>query len=234
MAARPNAPATPTETLTEIVLGPHAALRQYVDEARSAAPDRGDPRRPFALCDRALAALSAHLAAVEEVVYPWARRKLPDGRQRTAHQLQSARHMERVMRGIQGAYYGDHFALATPRAQLWEELRSLLDDHVDAEGRLVEDLARAVTEDEQAALVERFRHTVAGGPTRPHPYSPHSRFAGRYANRLWSFADHAMDVMDARMVPARFTGPRRPADTPWGQYVLGQPLFDEEESSPRE
>ncbi|HEY8113854.1 MAG TPA: hypothetical protein VII16_13500, partial [Actinomycetes bacterium] len=53
-----------------------------------------------------------------------------------------------------------------------------------------------------------FVHTFDRAPTRPHPYTPHSRRLGRAMHRIFSAVDRAMDVMDSRITPQRPVAPQ--------------------------
>jgi hypothetical protein len=175
-----------------------------------------------------LATTSGHLAAAEEILYPAARRRLPDGRDRVTAQMHLSRQLERVLRDIEGSLYGDVFVADAARAGLWDEAARLLAQHAESEQELVTTLAEVLDTDEQRKVGESFAAAVERAPTRPHPYSPHSAVLGRVSNRLWSLADRAMDTMDNRSVPHKPAPPPAPSDSRWGQYVLGQPAFDEE------
>ena len=61
------------------IIGPHDQIQDMMTAAKEGSPVFGDPRRLFALTDTFLATLSRHLAAVEDVVYPELRNRVPDG-----------------------------------------------------------------------------------------------------------------------------------------------------------
>ena len=226
---RPTARVThaPGTALSAVVLAPHQAIREMVSAAQHAPPISGEPRRLFQLYDTCLATLSRHLAAVQEVLYPAVRRHLPpEGKAWVADQVHLARHIERVMRVIEGSLYGEVHDLLLSRQQMWDELIRLLDDHDRAEEEAVAVLLQRLTPDQQESFGAAFAGAVRRTPTRPHPYSPHSQALGRWSNRMWSLADRAMDEMDGRVIPHEPPKPPSPK-TLWGQYLLGQPMFEE-------
>jgi hypothetical protein len=64
------------------------------------------------------------------------------------------------------------------------------------------------------------------GPTRPHPYLPHTGFVSLVARRLWAMADRFWDSAEGRVIPQ----PVRPVphrhDSLVSQYLVGDPHFD--------
>jgi hypothetical protein len=143
-----------------------------------------------------------------------------------ADQVHLARHIERVMRAIEGSLYGEIHDLPLSRQQMWDELVGLLDDHDRTEEEAVAELAERLTPEQQESFGAAFTGAVRRAPTRPHPYSPHSHALGRWSHRMWSLADRAMDEMDGRVIPHEPPKPASPK-TLWGQYLLGQPMVEE-------
>ncbi|MCI0688167.1 MAG: hemerythrin domain-containing protein [Sporichthyaceae bacterium] len=213
-------------SLTAVVHDDHQRLRGMLRAAMAATSDPADPRRPQALCDTFLATLSRHLAAVEDVLYPALHAVQPHGRAAAISQVHAAREMERQMRQLEGSFYGDHFAVSTPHAQLWAETAAMFESHVRDEERLTTRLDSELPEPQRRALVDAFLSQFDAAPTRPHPYSPHSRRAGRLSHKLWSWADRAMDVMDNRRIPHKPPVPHPSRNSRWTQYVLGRARFE--------
>ena len=228
--SRPAAQVTslPATALSAVVLAPHQAIREMVSAARQAPAISGEPRRLFELYDTCLATLSRHLAAVQDVLHPAVRRHLPEGKAWVAEQVHLARHIERVMRAIEGSLYGEVHDLLLSRQQMWDELIRLLDDHDRAEEEAVAALAQRLTPAQQESFGAAFVGAVRCALTRPHPYSPHSHALGRLSNRMWSLADRAMDEMDGRVIPHEPPKPPAPKSL-WGQYLLGQPMLEEKD-----
>ena len=229
--APPQRPSTqvthpPDAAPSAALLAPHQTIREMVSAVRHATPPSGESRRSFQLCDTCLATLSRHLAAVQEVLHPAVRRHLPEGKAWVADQVHLDRHIERVMRAIEGSLYGEVHDLRLSRQQMWDELERLLDLHDDAEEQILAALMQQLTPEQQKSFAAEFVAAVRSAPTRPHPYSPHSQALGRWSHRVWSLADRAMDEMDGRVIPHEPPKPASPK-TLWGQYLLGQPIVEE-------
>jgi len=212
----------------DAVLDPHATIGKLFFEARSAEPTQEDPRLPFAKCDTFVATLSRHLAAVEDVVYPAARRDVDNGPSRVAQQVRLSRGLELTMRALVGTFYGDAYYPSEVRDLLWDRMSKLLTLHDDAERPVVADLDAHMSPPEKRTFMVEFAEAVESAPTRPHPYSPHSTWLSPAQHRLWAIADRAMDSMDNRIIPAV----RRPQitdpDSLLTQYLSGSPQFAEE------
>jgi hypothetical protein len=206
------------------IIGPHDQIQDMMTAAKEGSPVFGDPRRLFALTDTFLATLSRHLAAVEDVVYPELRKRVPDGRPVAAEQIHLSRQMELVMRMIEGTFYGDAYAIAVPRVVLWDDIAAQFDEHDTAEKDVVRWLEEAIDQEQQEHLAAAFAKAVEHAPTRPHPYSPHSAVLGRLSHRLWALADRALDTMDGRIIPTQPPKVHGRPDSLLTQYLLGHEL----------
>jgi hypothetical protein len=177
--------------------------------------------------DAEVATLGGHLAAVEAVLYPVARRHLAGGRAAVAAQQRLDRRIERLMRLIEGRFYGDAYAIDMKVEQLQDQLAQLVEVSRRTELDLARRLDRTLTTAHRAAVADSFAAAMAHAPTRPHPYLPHSMGLGKLSFRVSALWDRALDVMDNRTVPGT-TPPRRPKRrlTLWDRYVLA-PSFDE-------
>lgn len=212
----------------DAVLEPHSTIAKLFAEARAAVPTQEDPRLPFAKCDAFVATLSRHLAAVEDVVYPVARREMDNGPRRVAQQVRLTRGLELTMRALVGTFYGDAYYPSEVRDLLWDRMEQLLKLHDNAERPVVTQIDEQMSPPEQRSFIIEFATAVESAPTRPHPYSPHSTWLSPAQHRLWAIADRAMDSMDNRIIPAvrrpRTTDP----DSLLTQYLSGSPQFAEE------
>lgn len=179
--------------------------------------------------DAEVATFSAHLAAVEAVVHPAARRHLAGGRAAVTAQRRRARRLERTMRLIEGRFYGDTYALDMNLEQLQGDLKEQAKIYARSELELARRLDAALTSAQRAELIERFAAALKKAPSRPHPYMPHPRVLARPILRACSLWDHALDVMDNRRVPGPPARRRKRALSLWDQYVLGAPRFEEEQ-----
>lgn len=225
---RPPAQAAHRGAAADAVLNPHADIEQYFTAARSARSSQEDPRRPFAKCDTFLATLSRHLAAVEDVVFPEARRRLPEGPRLVAQHVRLSRALERTMRALEGSFYGDAYYPADVRDLLWDRMNQLLRLHDATERDLIHALGRQLDPRDERKLGQRFTSAVQSAPTRPHPYSPHSTWLSPAQHRLWAIADRAMDSMDNRIIPNVRKPIQADPDSLLSQYLTGSPRFAED------
>lgn len=170
----------------------------------------------------AVSLCSAHLAAADRVLYPAACRELADRRQvrelrRTDHRLQQA--LFRLDRRLTG----DVNLAYRPVESLEAEVRSRLEEHIDAEHRVLDSLEQALDADRQCELVEQLGEAMSQAPTRPHPHIPHPPLGSGLMFRLEATVDHLRDLMDNRDVrDLHRVRPPRPAGR-WGYYFMGLP-----------
>jgi hypothetical protein len=218
-------------SLSGMIERAHGSVRSSMP--LSAAPDGPAATRPRPgyeaedIYDAEVATLGGHLAAVEAVLYPVARRHLAGGRAAVAAQQRLARRIERLMRRIEGRFYGDAYAIDLEVEQLQDRLAQLVEVSRRTELDLARRLDRTLSTEHRAAVVHSLAAAMAHAPTRPHPYLPHSMGLGKLTFRMSALWDRALDVMDNRRVPGT-TPRRRPKRrlTLWDRYVLA-PSFDE-------
>jgi hypothetical protein len=176
--------------------------------------------------DAEVATLSGHLAAVEAVLYPVARRSLDGGRAEVAAQQRLSRRIERLMRLIEGHFYGEVHAIDMRVEPLQRRLAQLVEDSRRSELDLARRLDATLTAAQRHAVAEDFAAAMKHAPTRPHPYTPHARGLAGFAFQVCSLWDRAFDVMDNRIVPGQTPQRRLRPPTLWGGYVLA-PSFEE-------
>jgi hypothetical protein len=178
--------------------------------------------------DAEVAALSGHLAAIEAVLYPVARHRLDGGRAVVATHQRLARRIERLMRLIEGRFYGDAYAIDRRVEPLQRRLASLVRAYRRSELELARRLDATLTTAQRRAVAESLDAAMEHAPTRPHPYTPHSRWLAKLLFRVCAVWDNALDVMDNRRVPGRKSWRRTTPLTLWDRYVLA-PSFEEDE-----
>jgi hypothetical protein len=167
---------------------------------------------------------SAHLAAVEHVLYPAAAAALPDGPARVRslrardHSLQLALwHLDRRLTG-------DVHLSGVAVADLEEQVRAGLAVHTEAEAQLVGRLKAALDVEQQRELDNRLSAAMLKAPTRPHPDTRHGRLTGRTAFWFGGVVDRLRDGLDSRSVPTPHTLPVRRPMGRWGAYAMGVPF----------
>ncbi|MCL9761956.1 hemerythrin domain-containing protein [Frankia sp. AiPa1] len=217
------------EALATVVDSAHADAFQLIELAGSLGATAGqtglssDPRQFLRANDVAIAAISAHLSAMEAVVYPECSRRLPGGRARVAELSRLARRCASVMRGIEQYVQGDLHHPAASVASLRRDLAALLTEHARIEDELLRALDAQLSDVERARLRERFADAMRHAPTRPHPHLGHrGPLGGNVTIRLLGTFDHLLDVLDAREVAGAPVRAPAPAGL-WGWYLLGRP-----------
>jgi hypothetical protein len=143
--------------------------------------------------------ISGHLGALEEVVYPAARRQLLD-QQAVQAQLAQTRAVEHALRRLHQRVSGDGAAMHLPLARVRAEVSERLHAHDAGERELEAQLREAVGADAWGDLVARYRQALDTGPTRPHPNAPHTGWRGRIARSILTRVDRLLDALDARGV----------------------------------
>lgn len=176
--------------------------------------------------------LSAHLTAMEHVVYPSARALLPRDRQALDTQRRLTRRMQGVLRQLEQLWTGDALAQHDSGDRLRCELEVLMAEHERLEHDLLSRLEASGTHETGVDLADRYHRAIGRGPTRPHPHGPRQGRLGRLVYTFDAARDHLLDVLDSRHVPLpRTSRPRRPLGR-WGSYLLGQ--VDVPDQSPTE
>jgi hypothetical protein len=149
--------------------------------------------------------LSAHLTAMEHVVYPFVRTNLPTDREQLDEQRRLNRRMQRTLRFLEQQWAGDALARPDPGHRLQSRLTVLLAEHEEGEEALLARLSD-ITDEAAHDLAERYDHAIGHGPTRPHPHGPHRGRAGRLTYAFDAVRDHILDVLDSRHIPLPRTG----------------------------
>ena len=165
--------------------------------------------------------LSAHLTAMEHVVYPFVRATLPTSRTELDQQRRLTRRMQGALRSLEQRWSGDGLAPAGSSDQLRSQLTVMLAEHEQGEEALLARLLDTISDEAALTLAESYGHAIGHGPTRPHPHGPHRGKLGRVTYALDAARDHILDVLDSRHVPLpRTAQPHRQVGR-WGRYVLG-------------
>ena len=221
---------SPTVSLSEMIKRAHGRVRTSIALIPAAdiashirVMDGYDTEDAY---DAEVATLSGHLAAVEAVLYPVARRRLDGGRDEVAAQQRLSRRIERLMRLIEGHFYGEVHAIDMRVEPLQRQLAQLVQTSRRSESDLARRLDATLTTAQRRAVAEDFAAAIKHAPTRPHPYVPHTRVLARFAFHVCSLWDRAFDVMDNRHVPGPSPRRRLRPLTQWDRYVLA-PSFQE-------
>lgn len=144
--------------------------------------------------------LSAHLTAMEHVVYPYVSTHLHAKRKQVDEQRRLTRRMHRTLRSLEQQWAGDGLAPPDANDHLRSQLLALLDKHEQGERALL-GFVSDIADDAALNLAERYDHAIGHGPTRPHPHGPHRGRLGRLTYAFDAARDHILDVLDSRHVP---------------------------------
>ena len=145
--------------------------------------------------------LSAHLAAVEHVIYPIMEIALDDQRAAIQRQRNTSHAMQKALRALEERSTGDAQAPRTSIEQLRTALVPMLVDHAAAEHRLLDDLASVLDLHATTSIVADYDQAISSGPTRPHPHGPHRGRLERIGYTFDAIRDHILDLVDSRRVP---------------------------------
>jgi hypothetical protein len=209
----------------------HDNLAARFASARTMVSTPGQPRKAYEGIDTFLAIASKHLSAVDAVLLPAARRRLPDGAHVVHDYLHSARHLEVMLAHVKARAYGSVFEAGHHWAEVWDDVGEALAAHRRCEADLADQLTGAIDAGELDELTEKLHRAESSAPTRPHPYAPHTGLAGLVARKIMHAVDAFWDTAEGRMSPE----PNRPQKKKPGivaQYFLADPRFDEEETGP--
>lgn len=175
----------------------------------------------------AVAWCSAHLAAVDRVLYGAVRRHVPRSRQRLHAARQVDHHLQQAIFRLDRRLTGDVHLVGISVESLAGEVRQALEAHVEVERRLVAMLQALLSQQEQRELAAVLLAATAEAPTRPHPYTRHTPLAGVVAS-VDALVDRVRDVLDNRVAPLGRRRRRvRPAGR-WGSYLMAAPYPTEQ------
>jgi hypothetical protein len=221
---------TPEDTLSLTVEATQRSLQDRLAECLAPAGLRARSRDTYAHTDAFLAATSRHVAAVEAVLLPSMRRRVPDGVVAVQEYLRVARRLEQTLAMVKARLYGEAHAIYLAWPQLWADVQLQLADHNRLERELVAALAGSADRADLDALARRVFDAETRGPTRPHPHLPHTGRLSPAARRLWAVADRVWDNAEGRVVPAPVRPQAHRHDSLLAQYFVADPHFDDHAS----
>jgi hypothetical protein len=165
--------------------------------------------------------LSAHLTAMEHVVYPVMATLLTDHQEDLDRQRAASRRMHRGLRLLEQRRAGDGLIRIDSLGGRPDRLLMMMDEHAARERELLARLVEALDEQAVSSLAVRYDDAVRHGPTRPHPHGPHRGQLGRLTYAFDAVRDHLLDILDSRHVPLPKDAPRQRKVGRWGRYLLG-------------
>ena len=216
------------DLLNRSITATHDALDNRLETAIGHHPTMANPRAHYPATDTFLASISRHLAAVTDSLVPTVRHRLPNGSDRAHEFSHQCRHLESSLATIKAKLYGSAYAVSTPWADIWADVRREFDRTMAMEHDLVTALAEDLTDEENDHLVDRLFHAELKAPTRPHPYVPHLGVSGRVARRVCRQVDNFWDTAEGRMIPEPVRVHDRAHQGRLTQYLLADPHMGED------
>jgi hypothetical protein len=202
----------------------HDRLVALLAAAREMGVPRGTPRAAHERIDAFLATACRHLHAVDAVLLPAARRELPDGSTLVHAHLRSVKELEVMLAHVKARQYGSVYETSFAWPRIWSEVETAMTEHRRLEEELCRRMAERLDEARLAELADALSSAEPVGPTRPHPYTPHTGLAGLVARRVMLTADRIWDAFEGRMVPEPEHAPKREPGR-IAQYFLADPRF---------
>ncbi len=146
--------------VVDLLVHQHSLIRDMFDEVEHAAP--GTRHEPFR---RLVRMLAVHETAEEEIVHPYARRKLVGGDTIVDNRLQEEEEAKEMLSRL------DDMDVTTPEfSQELERLRAAVFAHAAAEERYeFSELKASTSEGERRAMAVGVKAAEAMAPTHPHP-----------------------------------------------------------------
>lgn len=214
------------DSLALTVTATQRSLEERLGEALVPHRDRLRPRDNYAAIDTFMAATSRHLGAIEAVLLEPVRHRVPEGESLSHEYLHAARELEQTLALIKGRLYGQAHAVHLAWPELWDTAHAQLNEHNRIERRLVEELIAHGDPAELDGLARQVFDAETRGPTRPHPWSPHTGLLGLVARRMWALADRFWDNAEGRVIPEPVHPAHHRHDSLLAQYLVADPKFD--------
>ncbi|MGW2461927.1 hemerythrin domain-containing protein [Streptomyces argyrophyllae] len=174
----------------DVLMHDHRMVEQLFRDYEAAASDR--QRR--GVVELLVRELSKHAAVEEMLLYPLARKVLPDGDREIDEHLSEHMGVKQTLLALDRLGEGDQRT-----GELVARLRRDLAEHIrEEEGTLMPRLREAVSQQELDRLGELVGQAKAGAPTRPHPLAPDQPPALTLAAPLAAAYDRLRDRLQRR------------------------------------
>ncbi|MFI2435957.1 hemerythrin domain-containing protein [Streptomyces sp. NPDC018693] len=174
----------------EVLVRDHRMVEQLFRNYHAAASDK--QRR--AVVELIVRELSKHAALEEMLIYPLARKTLPDGAREVDRHLGEHMAVKKTLLALDRLSEGDERTDG-----LVDELRAEVEEHVrEEEAEFLPRLRAAVPQEQLDRLGEALARAKYGAPTRPHPHAPDRPPALTLAAPVAAAYDRARDRLQRR------------------------------------
>ena len=181
---------TTGRNVVDVVTRQHRELLRLCDRLAAAPDDRR-------IADVVVAALSRHLSAEEQYLYPAVRRTVPDGDRLADRELAEDHDLLVTLQRLQRTSAEDRAAHAA-------DVAAAVRRHVEADAEeLLPVLAEMVPIEDLIRVGNRFETAEEAAPTRPHPGTPSTPPWNKVVDPAVAVLDKLRDVVTGRTTYAK-------------------------------
>jgi len=193
-ASRGTSRGTGPKDAIALIKADHAAVKTAMRSYETLSPTA--LKRKRATAERIIRDLSIHAAIEEELLYPAARKRLPDGSTLVSEAKTEHRQLKKLLDRL------DKMDADDPRAdEMMASVRRAVQQHVEEEegsGGILQGLRKEMSRDELMTLGKELRAAKKVAPTRPHPNAPDSPPANMIVGGAAAVVDRARDAVSGR------------------------------------
>ena len=176
---------TTGRSVVDVVTRQHRELLRLCDRLAAAPDDRRT-------ADVVIAALSRHLSAEEQYLYPAVRRTVPDGDRLADRELAEDHDLLVTLRDLQRT-------TAAERSRHAADVAAAVRRHVEADAEeLLPVLTEMVPIEDLIRVGNRFETAEEAAPTRPHPGTPSTPPWNKAVDPVVAVVDKVRDVATGR------------------------------------
>lgn len=182
-----------TADLVDLIISDHRDVEQVFAEL-----ERGgqSPDERKQLVDHIIANLTRHSVAEEQLLYPTARKTLPNGDEVADHEIQEHAEAEETMKRLEQCQPDDK-DFEPQLTDLMSEIRHHVEEE---ESSLLPQIRANCENDELIKLGEQFDKAKKVAPTRPHPSAPDTPPANLILDPGAGIIDKVRDALSGRKV----------------------------------
>ena len=176
----------------QVLKDEHRRMIELFQQIEETPVTNGDRRK--AVFEQVSTALSVHAIAEEQLLYPLARRSLPNGEQLVEHALDEHQEVKETLARLE-KMSGDNLDFESEIKTLVASVR----EHIqEEEGELFPLLQQHIDQDALDSLGMQLQAAEAMAPTRPHPNAPNTPPGNVLAGAGAMIVDKARDIVQGR------------------------------------